>query len=68
MAIHGAGAQVCDFKCDRLWIWFPFKEMEYLFKFIFSFLRSSVETKRGAYFRRLTRNASRICLKKGNAV
>ena len=32
--------------------------MKYLLKFIFSFLRSSVEVKRGVEFRHSTRNAS----------
>ena len=41
------------------------EEMKYLFKFIFSFLRSDVEAKRGVAFRHSTRNASRIRQKWG---
>ena len=41
------GAQVCDSKRDRLWVRFPLEDMKYLFTFIFSFLRSGVEAKRG---------------------
>ena len=36
------------------------EEMKYLLKFIFPFLRSGVEAKRGVEFCRSTRNASRI--------
>ena len=41
-AIRGAGAQI-----DRLWVQSPLEEMKYLFEFIFPFLRSEVEAKRG---------------------
>ena len=34
--------------------------MKYLFKFMFPFLRSGVEAKRGVEFRHSARNASRI--------
>ena len=40
-------------KCDWLWVRSPPEEMKYLF----SFLRSGVEAKRGVKFRHLTRNA-----------
>ena len=44
------------------------KEIKYLLKCIFPFLRSGVETKRGVEFCHLTRNASRIRSKVGNEV
>ena len=50
----------CECKPDWLWVRSPLEERKYLFKFIYSFLCSSVEAKRGIEFRRLTRNASRI--------
>ena len=37
----------CDSKCDRFWVRYLLEEMKYL---IFSFLRSSVEAKRGSSF------------------
>ena len=40
----------CDCKTDRLWVRSPLEEMTYLLKFIFPFLRSSVEAKRGVEF------------------
>ena len=64
----GAGAQACDCKRNRLWVRFPLDEMKHLFKFIFSFLRSGVEAKRGIEFRHSTRNAPRIRRKMVNEV
>ena len=58
----------CDCKIDWLWVRSPLEEMKYLFKFIFPFLRSSVEAKHGVEFCHLTRNASRIRQKVGNGV
>ena len=55
----------CDCKIDRSRVPSPFEEMKYLFKFIFSFLRSGVETKRRVEFRHSTHNASRIHQKVG---
>ena len=46
----------------------PHEEMKYLLKFIFPFLRSGVEVKRGVEFCHSTRNASRIRQKVGNGV
>ena len=57
-----------DCKTDWLWVRSPLEEIKYLFKFIFPFLRSSVEAKRGAEFCHSTRNASRIRQKVGNGV
>ena len=37
----------CDCKTDWLWVRSPLEEMKYLLKFIFPFLRSGVEAKRG---------------------
>ena len=45
-----AGPQECDCKRDWLWVRSPHDIMKYLFKFIFSFLRSE--------FHHLTHNAS----------
>ena len=42
-ADRGTGAQVCDCKCDWLWLRIPLEGLKYLFKCIFSFLRSCVE-------------------------
>ena len=53
-----------DCKTDWLWVRSPLEEM----KFIFAFLRSGVEAKRGVEFCHLTRNASRIRQKVGNGV
>ena len=58
----------CDCKIDWLWVRSPLEEMKYLLKFIFPFLRSGVETKRGVEFCHLTRNASRIRQKVENRV
>ena len=58
----------CDCKTDWLWVRSPLVEMEYLLKFIFPFLRSGVEVKRGVGFCHLTRNASKIQQKVGNGV
>ena len=51
----------------RLWIRCPLKEIKYLFKFIFLFLRSGVETKSGIEFRHSTRNVSKIRRQMGNS-
>ena len=58
----------CDCKTDWLWVRSPLEEMKYLLKFIFPFLRSGVEVKRGVEFCHSTRNASRIRQKVGNGV
>ena len=50
----------CDCKTDWLWVRSPLKKMKYLLKFIFLFLCSGVEAKRGVEFCHSTRNASRI--------
>ena len=50
----------CDCKTDWLWVRSPLEEMKYLLKFIFPFLRSGVEAKRGVEFCHSTGNASRI--------
>ena len=55
----------CDRKIDWLWDWSPLEEIKYLLKFIFPFLRSGVEVKRGVEFCHSTRNASRIRQKVG---
>ena len=44
------------------------EDIKYLRKFIFPFLRSGVEVKRGVRFCHTTRNASRIRQKMGNGV
>ena len=49
-ASRGAGAQSVT-KRDWLWIRSPLEEIKYLFKFIFSFLCSSVGAMRGVEFR-----------------
>ena len=56
----------CGCKTDSLWVRSPLGEMKYLLEFIFPFLRSGVEAKRGVDFCHLTRNASRIRQKMGN--
>ena len=56
----------CDCKIDWLWVQSPLEEM--ILKFIFPFLRSGVEDKRGFEFCHSTRNASRIRQKVGNGV
>ena len=58
----------CDCKTAWLWVRFPLEEMKYLLKFIFPFLRSVVEDKRGVEFCHSTRNASRIRQKVENGV
>ena len=58
----------CDCKTDWLWIRSPLEEMKYLLKFIFPFLGSGVEVKRGVEFCHSTRNASRFRQKVGNGV
>ena len=58
----------CDCKIDWLWVPSPLEEMKYLLKFIFPFLRSGVEAKRGIEFCHSTRKASRIRQKVGNGV
>ena len=56
----------CDCKTDWLWVWSPLEEMKHFLKFIFPFLRSGVEAKRGFDFCHSTRNASRIRQKVGS--
>ena len=59
----------CDCKKDLLWVLSPLEEVKYLLLFIFSFLRSGVETKGGVEFRHSSaRNVSRIRRKVGNGV
>ena len=53
------GGTQCDGKIDWLWVRSLLEEMKYLFTFIFSFLRSSLEAKRAVEFRHSPRNASR---------
>ena len=67
-ASRGEEAQVCDCKRNWLWVQSPLKEINYLFKCIFSFFRSGVEAKRGVEFRHSTRNACKIQRKMENAV
>ena len=50
----------CDCKRDWMWVRSPLEEINYLFKFIFLFLRSGVEAKGGFEFRHSKRNAFRI--------
>ena len=45
----------CDCKTNWLWVRSLLEEMKYLLKFIFKFLRSGVEVKRGVEFCHLTR-------------
>ena len=52
----------------RLWVRSTLEGMEYLFNFIFPFLRSSVEAKSGVEFSHSTRNTSRIRPNVGNGV
>ena len=66
--INEASSTKCDCKTDWLWIRSPLEEMKYLLKFIFPFLRSGVEAKRGVEFCHSTRNASRIRQKVGSGV
>ena len=58
----------CDSKQDGLWVRFPFEEIKFVFKFIFTFLRYGVEAKRGIEFRHSARNAFRIRGKVGIGV
>ena len=51
-----------------LWVRSPLEEVKQLFTFIFSFLRYSVEAKRGTEFHHSTHNASRTWRKVGNGV
>ena len=69
-ASRGAAAQSVTVKPTGCGFGFvsPLEEMKYLLKFIFPFLRSSVEAKRGVEFCHLTRNASRMWQKVGNGV
>ena len=67
-ASRGVGAQACNCKTDWLWVRYPLEEVKYSFTFIFSFLRSGAEAKRGVKFCHLTRNASRIRQKVRNGV
>ena len=60
------GHKVC--KIDWLWVRSSLEDMEYLFTFIFSFLRSGVEAKHGVEFCHSTCNASRTSWKVGNGV
>ena len=46
---HGAWAQMFDCKRNWLWVRSPLREIKYLCKFIFSFLRSDVEAKLALY-------------------
>ena len=62
------GGTKSDCKIDWLWVRSPLEEMKYLLKFIFTFLRSGVEAKRGIELCHLTRNASRMRQKVGNGV
>ena len=61
-ASRGAGAQSVSVKPDWLWVRSPLE------LFIFPFLRSGVEAKRGLKFCHSTRNASRIRQKVENGV
>ena len=47
----------CDCKTVWLWVRSPLEEVKYLLKFIFPFLHSGVEDKRGVEFCHSTRNA-----------
>ena len=60
------GQSKCECKIDWLWVRSPLEDMKYLFIFIFSFLRSGVEAKRGLEFRNSTRNASSTRQEVGN--
>ena len=61
-ASRGSGPHASDSNRDRLWVRFPLEEIKYLF----SFLRSGVETDRIVGFSYSTRNASTICRKMGS--
>ena len=66
-ASRGAGAQNVTFTViNWLWVRSPLEEIK--LTFIFSFLRSDVEVKRGVEFRHLTLYASRTRRKVGNHV
>ena len=64
---RGAVAQSVTVK---VWVWVrsPLEEMKYVLKYIFPFLCSGVEAKRGVEFCHSTRKASRIHQKVGNGV
>ena len=64
----GVVARSVTKKTEWLWVRSPLEEMKYLLKFIFPFLRSGVEAKRGVEFCHSTRNASRIWQKVGNGL
>ena len=66
-ASRGAGAQGLTVKPPGCGF-DPHTEVKYLLKFIFPFLRSGVEDKRGVEFCHSTRNASIIQQKVGNVV
>ena len=55
-------------KTDGLWVRSPLEKMKYLLKFIFPYLRTGVEAKRGVEFCHSIRNASRVRQKVGNGV
>ena len=58
----------CDCNTDWLWVRSLLEEMKYLLKFIFPFLRSGVEAKRGVELCHSTRNAPKIRQKVRNGV
>ena len=58
----------CDCKINWLWVRSPLEEMKFLLKFIFPFLRSGIEAKRGVDFYHSTRNTSRNWQKVENGV
>ena len=63
-----SGTRLCDCKTDWLWVRSPLEEMKYLLKFIFPFLCSGIEVKRGIEFCHSTLIAFRIRQKVGNGV
>ena len=52
----------CGCKIEWLWVRSPLEEVKYLFTFIFSFLRSGVEAKRGVEFHLSTVNTQYLYL------
>ena len=66
-ASRGAAARR-DCKTDWLRVRSPLEDMKHLLTFIFPFLRSSVEVKRGVEFWHSARNAGRIRQKVENGV
>ena len=62
-ASSSAEAQACERKRDRLWIWFPVKEMQYS---IIHFFALVSRQKRGVQIRHSTRNVYRIWWKMEN--